>query len=90
MSAVTPRWAVRLIASHIPAIHFYAYFDFFFDFFCDVLVIQQRVVQPPYVALGCMHFSGLSRSCSGAWVVLKGTDSIGHAFCALPRSKQLR
>ena len=21
----------------------------FFDFFCDVLVIQQRVVQPPYV-----------------------------------------
>jgi len=22
---------------------------FFFDFFCDLLVIQQRVVQPPYV-----------------------------------------
>ena len=21
----------------------------FFDFFCDLLVIQQRVVQPPYV-----------------------------------------
>ena len=30
-------------------IHFYANFDFFFDFFCDLLVIQQRVVQPPYV-----------------------------------------
>ena len=24
---------------------------FFFDFFCDLLVIQQRVVQPPYVAI---------------------------------------
>ena len=30
-------------------IRFYAYFDFFFDFFCDLLVIQQCVVQPPYV-----------------------------------------
>ena len=30
---------------------FYAYFDFFFDFFCDLLVIQQRVVQPPYVGI---------------------------------------
>ena len=27
----------------------HAYFDFFFDFFCDLLVIQKRVVQPPYV-----------------------------------------
>src|SRR5574339_164896 len=26
-------------------IHFYAYFDFFFDFFCNLLVIQQHVVQ---------------------------------------------
>ena len=32
-------------------IRFYAYFDFFFDFFCDLLVIQQRVVQPPYVGI---------------------------------------
>ena len=37
-------------------IHFYANFDFFFDFFCDLLVIQQRViqrrvVQPPYVGI---------------------------------------
>ena len=29
----------------------YAYFDFFFDLFCDLLVIQQRVVQPPYVGI---------------------------------------
>ena len=27
------------------------YFDIFFDFFCDLLVIQQRVVQPPYVGI---------------------------------------
>ena len=26
-------------------------FDFFFDFFCDLLVIQQCVVQPPYVGI---------------------------------------
>ena len=32
-------------------IRFFACFDFFFDFFCDVLVIQQRVVQPPYVGI---------------------------------------
>ena len=32
-------------------ISFYASFDFFFDFFCDLLVIQQRVVQPPYVGV---------------------------------------
>ena len=32
-------------------IHFYAYSDFFFDFFCDLLVTQQRVVQPPYVVI---------------------------------------
>ena len=32
-------------------IRFYANFDFFFDFFCDLLVIQQRVVQPPYVGI---------------------------------------
>ena len=24
---------------------------FFFDFFCDLLVIQQRVVQPPYIGI---------------------------------------
>ena len=29
-------------------IRFYAYFDFFFYFFCDLLVIQQHVLQPAY------------------------------------------
>ena len=41
-------------------------------------------------ALGCMHFLGLSCSGSGTRVVLRGTDSVGPAFCALPRSEQLR
>ena len=41
-------------------------------------------------ALGCMHFPGLSRSGSGSQVLHKGTDSVGHAFCALPRPEQLR
>ena len=44
----------------------------------------------PRLALGCLHLPGLSRSGSGTWVVLRGTDSVGPAFCALPRSKQLR
>ena len=42
------------------------------------------------LALGCMHFPGLSRSGSGTWVLLKGTDSVGPEFFALPRSEQLR
>ena len=41
-------------------------------------------------ALGCMHFPGLSCSVSGSHVLHKGTDSVGSAFFALPRSKQLR
>ena len=41
-------------------------------------------------ALGCVHFPGLSCSGSGSWVLHKGTDSDGPAFCALPRSEQLR
>ena len=40
-------------------------------------------------ALGCVHFPGLSSSGSGSWVLHKGTDSVGPAFCALPRSEQL-
>ena len=44
----------------------------------------------PRPALGCMHLPGLSRSGSGTWVVLRGADSVGPAFCALPRSEQLR
>ena len=41
-------------------------------------------------ALGCTHLPGLSHSGSGTQVVLRGTDSVGTAFCALPRSEQLR
>ena len=41
-------------------------------------------------ALGCMHLPGLSHSGSGTRVVLRGADSVGPAFCALPRSEQLR
>ena len=39
----------------------------------------------PRPALGCMHLPGLSRSDSGLRVVLRGTDSVGPAFCALPQ-----
>ena len=42
------------------------------------------------LALGCLHLPGLSRSGSGTQVVLRGTDLVGPAFCALPRSEQLR
>ena len=41
------------------------------------------------LALGCMHLPSLSCSSSGTHVVLRGTDSVGPAFCALPRSQQL-
>ena len=41
----------------------------------------------PKRALRFVHFPGLSRS--GAQVLRKGTDSVGHEFCALPRSEQL-
>ena len=40
-------------------------------------------------ALGCVHFPGLSHSGSGSRVFHKGADSVGPAFCALPRSEQL-
>ena len=43
----------------------------------------------PRPALGCMHLPGLSRSGSGTRVVLRGVDSVGPAFCALPSSEQL-
>ena len=39
---------------------------------------------------GCMHFPGLSHSGSGFQVLCKGAESVGSAFCALPRSEQLR
>ena len=42
----------------------------------------------PRPALSCMHLPGLSHSGSGTWVVLRGADSVGPEFGALPRSKQ--
>ena len=42
----------------------------------------------PEQALHSVPFPGLSRSCSQ--VLYKSTDSVGHAFCALPRSEKLR
>ena len=44
----------------------------------------------PRRALGCMHLPGLCRAGSGTQVVLRGADSVGPTFCALPRSEQLR
>ena len=44
----------------------------------------------PRPALGWMPLPGLSCSGSGTQIVLRGTDSVGPVFCALPRSKQLR
>ena len=41
------------------------------------------------LALGCMNLPSLSCSGSGTQVVLRGADSVGPAFCALPRSEQL-
>ena len=41
-------------------------------------------------ALGCEHFPGLSGSGAGSRVLHRGTDSAGPAFCALPRSEQVR
>ena len=41
------------------------------------------------LALGCTHLPCLSCSGSGTQVVLRGADSVGPAFCALPRSEQL-
>ena len=41
-------------------------------------------------ALRCMYFPGLNHSGSGSWVLHRGADLVGPAFCALPRSEQLR
>ena len=40
-------------------------------------------------ALSCMHFSGLNHSGSGSWVLHKGSDLVGPAFCALPDPSSL-
>ena len=62
-------------------------------------VLSQSTLLRLQVALqGCcpnraphfLHFSGLSCSGSGSWVLHKGADSVGPAFCARPRSEQLR
>ena len=52
----------------------------------------QVALQANYLkwALGCMHFPSLSHSGSGSRVLHKGADSVGPAFCALPRSEKLR
>ena len=44
----------------------------------------------PKQALHFVHFPGLSYSSSGSQVLHKGTDMVGHVFCALPRSEKLR
>ena len=44
----------------------------------------------PKWALHFVHFPGLSHSGSGSQVLCKGTDSDGCAFCAFPRSEQVR
>ena len=44
----------------------------------------------PWPALGSLHLPGPSHSGSGTRVVLRGADSVGPSFCALPRSEQLR
>ena len=41
-------------------------------------------------ALGFVNFPGLSCSGSGSRGFHKGTASVGHVFCAIPRSEQLR
>ena len=58
----------------------------------SILLRLQVALQGNYQrqALDCMHFPGLSHSGSGSQVLHKGTDLVGPAFCALPRSEQLR
>ena len=63
-------------------IRFYANFDFFFDFFCDLLVIQQCVVQPPYVGF-YNSFSPVIEISSYCIVVRK--DAWNDFFLNLPR-----
>ena len=42
------------------------------------------------LALGCVHLPRLSRLGSGTRVVLRGADSVGPVFCALPPAEKLR
>ena len=62
---------------------------------CAILVYTAQVPgcsagELSKVAPGLCALPGLSRSGSGSWVLHKGADSVGSAFCALPRSEQLR
>ena len=41
------------------------------------------------VGPGLCAIPDLNHSGSGSWVLHKGTDSVGPAFCAFPRSEQL-
>ena len=58
----------------------------------STLLRLQVALQGNYLklALGCVHFPGLSCSGSGSQVLHKGTDVVGRVLCALPRSEQLR
>ena len=44
----------------------------------------------PNWALHFVYFPVLNCLGSDSWVLCKGTDSVGHVFCALPMSEQLR
>ena len=58
----------------------------------STLLRLQVALQGNYLkwVLGCVHFPDVRRSGSGSWVLHKSTDLVGPAFCALPRSEQLR
>ena len=56
-------------------------------------LLRLQVALPLYCPeriLCFMHFPVLSHSGSGSWVLCKGTDLVGHEFCALPSSKKLK
>ena len=56
----------------------------------STLLRLQVALQLSKAGLGCVPFAGLSHSGSDSQVLHKGADSDGPAFCALPRSEQLR
>ena len=51
------------------------------------IALQWNCLKQP---LDCVHFPGISHSGSGSRVLHKDADSIGPAFCVLPRSEHLR
>ena len=60
--------------------------------FWSTLLKLQIALQGNFLkwALGCLQSPDLSCSGSGSRVLHKGIDLVGPAFCALPRSEQLR